>query len=347
MKGISKLDVRSVPLAVVDLETTGLHPGGDRIVEIAIVRIEPGERPRLVLDSLVNPQRRVSATEIHGITDSDVQDAPTFSDLRDHVYEALRGSVFASYNVYFDARFMGAEMARSGLDGFPPYLCLMYLRSVLDLGGRCTLSDACRAHKISHSASHVAADDAQAAAQLWLAYLTRMAQLEMSTFSDLVAGRSYKFIQSFNSPFFNGTPRNLGPTALRPRGSARRIQSMAERSTTPRVQVDRVGEYWDALMAALSDLEISISEIRYLEKKRRELSLSGAEVRSLHARAFTGILADVTEDQAVDAGEVGRIAAMADALRTLGWCPGDRLDVPRTVSASSEPREGFWRRLFG
>lgn len=347
MKGISKLEVRSVPLAVVDLETTGLHPAGDRIVEIAIVRIEPGEAPRLVLDSLVNPQRRVSATEIHGITDGDVRDAPTFRDLRDHVYEALRGSVFASYNVYFDARFMGVEMARAGLDGFPPYLCLMYLRSVLDLGGRCTLSDACRAHRIAHVPSHVAAEDAQAAAQLWLAYLTRMTQLRMRTFSDLVEGRSYKFIQSFSSPFFNGTPRNPLLAQLRPRRATHRTQSVAERTTAARTQVDRIGEYWDALMAALSDLEISISEIRYLEQKRRELSLSGAEVRSLHARAFTGILADVTEDQAVDAAEVDRIASMADALRTLGWCPGDRLDARGTLSAKPEPRKGFWRRLLG
>ena len=68
-----------------DIETTGLYPGGDRIVELAVVRIEPNEAPRLVLDTLVNPKRRVAATEIHGITDADVADAPPFEEIAGNV----------------------------------------------------------------------------------------------------------------------------------------------------------------------------------------------------------------------------------------------------------------------
>lgn len=59
MSGISSSKVNEVPIAIVDLETTGLHPSGDRIVEIAIVRVEPGGTPRLVLDTLINPGRRI------------------------------------------------------------------------------------------------------------------------------------------------------------------------------------------------------------------------------------------------------------------------------------------------
>src|SRR5439155_9599344 len=70
--------VSGATVAVVDIETTGLHAGADRIVEISVVRIEPGAEPTLALDTLVNPGRRVAATEIHGINDADVIDAPRF-----------------------------------------------------------------------------------------------------------------------------------------------------------------------------------------------------------------------------------------------------------------------------
>src|SRR5207245_596356 len=62
-------------IAVVDIETTGLHPGADRLIEISVVRVEPGAAPFITLDTLVNPGRKVAATEIHGITDADVSDA--------------------------------------------------------------------------------------------------------------------------------------------------------------------------------------------------------------------------------------------------------------------------------
>src|SRR5438094_2304482 len=91
--------VSKAALAVLDMETTGLHPGADRVVEISVVRIEPGAEPALILDTLVNPGRRVSATEIHGISDGDVADAPRFEDIAGELARALSGAVLAAYNV--------------------------------------------------------------------------------------------------------------------------------------------------------------------------------------------------------------------------------------------------------
>src|SRR5437762_12441231 len=89
--------VSNAALAVVDIETTGLHPGADRIVEISVVRIEPGAEPTLALDTLVNPGRRVAATEIHGITDADVIDAPRFEEIAGDLARGLSGAVLAAY----------------------------------------------------------------------------------------------------------------------------------------------------------------------------------------------------------------------------------------------------------
>jgi DNA polymerase III epsilon subunit-like protein len=78
VQGISPFRIDDTPIAIIDFETTGLIAGADRVVEVSVVRVDPGEEPRLVLDTLINPQRHVSATEIHGITDADVADAPYF-----------------------------------------------------------------------------------------------------------------------------------------------------------------------------------------------------------------------------------------------------------------------------
>ncbi len=73
------------PLAFIDLETTGINIGTDRIIEIAIVKILP-DGNRQVKRKLINPQMPVppSSTEIHGITDEMLKDAPSFKQVANH-----------------------------------------------------------------------------------------------------------------------------------------------------------------------------------------------------------------------------------------------------------------------
>ena len=68
--GIKDRRIAETPVAIIDFETTGLTAGFDRVIEVSVVRVDPGEQPRLVFDTLVNPHRPVAATEIHGITDA-------------------------------------------------------------------------------------------------------------------------------------------------------------------------------------------------------------------------------------------------------------------------------------
>ena len=67
------------PIAFIDLETTGVSLSADRIIEIAIIKILP-DGSRQVKRKLINPEMPIplSSTEIHGITDKMVKDAPTF-----------------------------------------------------------------------------------------------------------------------------------------------------------------------------------------------------------------------------------------------------------------------------
>ena len=106
----------------------------------------------------------------------------------------------------------------------------------------------------------------------------------------------------------------------------------------------RRSEYWDALKAALADLDITPSEIEYLGRKRRALNLTPEEVRALHARAFAGLLADVSDDHQITDDEVSKVAALATALRKLGWTPRDPLWL---APQPPEQRRGLLSRVFG
>ena len=116
MSHLTSLPLHEAPLAFLDVETTGLRPDlGDRVVEIAIVRVEgPTEITRFV--SLVNPQRRLSAgaMQINGITPDMVANAPTFPDLLEPLLPLITDVVLVCHNAPFDLGFLEAELRRAG-----------------------------------------------------------------------------------------------------------------------------------------------------------------------------------------------------------------------------------------
>lgn len=87
------------PLASIDLETTGINPGTDRIVEIAIVKVLP-DGTRSVKRKLINPEMPIPKTssDIHGITDEMVKDAPAFKQVANELKQVLDGCDIAGYN---------------------------------------------------------------------------------------------------------------------------------------------------------------------------------------------------------------------------------------------------------
>jgi DNA polymerase-3 subunit epsilon len=110
----------SRPLVVLDLESTGLNPSNDRIVEIALVVLSPGS-PFRFFHSLVNPARSIPslATAIHGIADADVADAPRFKTIAADLAHRLNGCDLAGFGLSsFDLPLLSAEFARAGIS-FP------------------------------------------------------------------------------------------------------------------------------------------------------------------------------------------------------------------------------------
>ena len=105
------------PLAVFDIESTGINRRVDRIIDLAIVVIPPeGERQSYVFR--VNPEMPIppESTDIHGITDDDVKNAPTFKDMAPAIADILQGCDLCGFNVLgFDIPMLCEEFERAGM----------------------------------------------------------------------------------------------------------------------------------------------------------------------------------------------------------------------------------------
>ena len=105
------------PIVFFDLETTGVQITRDRIVEISILKISPdGERETKT--RRINPEMPIpaEASAVHGITDADVADCPTFAQVARSLYTWLEGCDIAGFNSNrFDVPMLVEEFLRAGV----------------------------------------------------------------------------------------------------------------------------------------------------------------------------------------------------------------------------------------
>jgi DNA polymerase-3 subunit epsilon len=167
---------RAAAYAVVDVETTGLDPEADRVLEIAIVRTDATGRVTTEYASTLHPGGPVRLTEIHGLTDQAVLGAPAFPDVAAAVAARLTGAVVVGHNVGFDLAFLRAEYRRAGI-AMPvfPALCTRMLAERL---GRTpadgwNLASCCLDAGVTQLAPHTALGDARSTAALLCAYLAQ------------------------------------------------------------------------------------------------------------------------------------------------------------------------------
>ncbi len=116
---------RDIEIALLDVETTGRDPANDRVIEVGIVIGRAGEVVQRY-NWLLNPGMPIpqEARDVHGITDDQVANAPTFESVAHEIAEALRGRIPAAYNAEFDKQFLLSEYARLGtkVESAPPAL---------------------------------------------------------------------------------------------------------------------------------------------------------------------------------------------------------------------------------
>ncbi len=112
-----------LPIALVDVETTGRDASVDRVVEVGIAVGRAGEVIARY-NWLIHPGMPIpeEARSVHGISDDDVKDAPRFEAVAHEIAGALAGCIPAAYNAAFDRAFLSGEFARSGSTATAPAL---------------------------------------------------------------------------------------------------------------------------------------------------------------------------------------------------------------------------------
>ena len=116
------------PLAFLDLETTGTNAVHDRITEVGLIEVGPGERIT-EWSTLVNPGVRIPPTiqSITGITDDMVALAPAFSEIARPLLARLDGKLLVAHNARFDYGFLRNEFRRAGHRYAARVLCTVKL----------------------------------------------------------------------------------------------------------------------------------------------------------------------------------------------------------------------------
>lgn len=172
------------PLAVIDVETTGLDPEHDRIIEVAIIEFRGGEVTQRY-STLVNPGRDVppEVVKLTGIQPEELETAPRFADVAAAVVEHLEGRVFVAYNLAFDRAFVRTELERCGCEWPAKHYIdpLIFVRTLHKDQGSKRLGAVAERMGVTLESAHRAAFDAEVTGHI----LHKLAPQLPSTLRDL------------------------------------------------------------------------------------------------------------------------------------------------------------------
>ncbi len=155
--------------SIVDIETTGTSAPGEKITEIAIF-IFDGERIVDEFVTLINPEKRIPyrISQLTGITDKMVEDAPRFCEVARKIVEITENTVFVAHNVGFDYGFIRNEFKSLGYEYQREKLCTVRLSRKLVPGlSSYSLGNLCQSLDIQIKNRHRAAGDALATVKLF------------------------------------------------------------------------------------------------------------------------------------------------------------------------------------
>ncbi len=108
------LPLAEAPLAFLDLEMTGLAIGKDRVVEVCIERTR-GAQLEARIETLVHPEGRTGAEQVHGLDAAALASAPPFAAIAPAVIELIEGAIVVAHGAAWDLAFLRDELGRLGL----------------------------------------------------------------------------------------------------------------------------------------------------------------------------------------------------------------------------------------
>src|SRR5690606_18521144 len=174
----------SLPVVVIDTETSGLPPHG-RVCEIAAIRFESNV-PVAKFQSLINPGHPIpeSATKVHGIRDADVADKPRLPEVAGELLRVCAGAVTVAYNSPFDRAMLHAEITGTDCHAFDPgqswidpLVLVRHFDRYASGKGRNKLENACARRGINLEGAHRALADVLATGGLLWTFKAKLGDI--------------------------------------------------------------------------------------------------------------------------------------------------------------------------
>ncbi|TFV62163.1 UNVERIFIED_ORG: hypothetical protein E4P37_17880 [Bacillus sp. AZ43] len=314
------------PFAVVAVETTGLAPArGDRIVEIAVARLDADGRLVDEFVTLVNPGRDVGPVFVHGISNTEVLAAPTFAEVAGELLARIDGAVVVAHNAAFVERFLAAEFARAGIVlPLNPALCSLWLARRTLRTPNHRLDTLARYAGLPVAEAHTAQADVRTVAAL----LPRMLAAHGEPMRYLTGLRSMPELDLGAAP-----KTRFGE--LRPAGDGW-FAAMIGR--LPRTVVDAAEadaqRYLDLLTPALAEGRILGGEAQSLVRLAGSAGIGADRVLAVHRRYLEHVRTAVLDDAILTTAQLRQLRTAAGGLGLPDFFDDLRPTSPQDLMAA-------------
>ncbi len=184
-EGVEGVSPRSETLVALDLETTGLNPRSDRIIDVGAVKFR-GDEVIGEFRSLVNPRSKLSdfIVSLTGISQSDVDGAPDWNAVRDGLQDFIGGARLVGHNVEFDVGFLRSHRIRVEKLSYDTE---QMARVALPSGPEFGLVRLAQRFGVVHDDPHRALSDALASRDLFLILLARFEAMPVAALARMAA----------------------------------------------------------------------------------------------------------------------------------------------------------------
>ena len=303
--------------AIVDVETTGLSPRRDRIVEIGVVALTETGALEWSWSTLVRPGRDVGPTHIHGLRASDVAAAPSFADIAGYLVFLLTDRVIVGHNIAFDWRMLQAEFERIGVATPDPVATVCTCTIARSVGHYPATLDACLgAYGLANAHAHSAESDALATAELFTAMVDLTSRQALRTAR---AGRrqmgAWPFVPVIDATGVKRQTREVDVDA------AGAVTIAALDGVVPSVESmpmsvvdDAAAAYLAVLETVMEDRILDPDEVLLLTEVATELQLTPEQVGQAHRTYLRSFAATMWLDGIITADEHRDLCEAAELL---------------------------------
>jgi len=301
---------------VLDVETTGFNKS-DRIVEIGFV-VFKGEQVLEEWSTLLNPQRDVGKTNIHGVTASMVSAAPLFEDVINDIFRLINNRVLVAHQFSFDARMLIQEFNRANTQGnLGKGFCTMIASRRLLLDCSSSLAETCKSLGIKTIDAHSALGDARMTMQVFN-HLSDDGQEVSPAQVDYEKGKNPSRILE-RTAYGNKTT-----------DASERIRAFTRKIPFP-TSDEKFVAYLLLLNMAMQDLVISHSEETELMHWAEDLGVSKSDVDTLNIGYLDSFIQAALRDGVITIQEREMIELVGKALKLPVVIP----EMPQLIQANS------------